>query len=80
MNLSKTPNEINFLPVCKNCHNILFDIPIGINEYVDDYDDNGIVAAKHILPDQCPYCGELFEKITLPTKLPFYADKKDYEV
>ena len=45
MNLSKTPNEINFPlpPVCKNCHKILFDIPIKhilelrANEIIDKF-------------------------------------------
>lgn len=72
-------SEINFLPVCSNCREIL------------DYEDIAVVRGYSIIgsasdflripedsvqPFMCPKCGEHFERITLPSGLPFYARRR----
>ena len=51
--------EINFLPVCSNCKNIIY----GRIDYEEEH--------KHIYPVACPYCGSLFETLSIPY-IPFY--------
>jgi len=56
-------NTILFMPVCTKCLKIIWQTV--------DCDD------KHnIVPDKCPYCGTWFDRIAMPTKLPF--DARDY--
>lgn len=62
--------EINFLPVCSNCNKVIH----GEIDYEEiDTMDIRLFIHKHweITPRICPYCGEFFETITMPTKLPF---------
>lgn len=57
--------EINFLPVCSNCHQV-------INKTISYMPDN---APYTITPSCCPNCGAFFETITIPTKFPFYTEE-----
>lgn len=65
--------EINFVPVCSNCKKI---ITTTIDYTIDDENEyttknNYLIKQYQIKPYRCPYCGEHFEIITMPTKLPF---------
>ena len=71
--------EIRFLPVCSNCGTILKyrEIEFGEDEFgsIDAYlfkANNG-----RIRPDQCPICGIVFDRIVMPTRLPFYYKGED---
>ena len=57
--------EINFLPVCSNCH----QVPRKTINYMPDN------APYTITPYCCPNCGALFETITIPTGFPFYTEE-----
>lgn len=54
--------NIEFLPVCSNCKNII------LTEV--DFDFQNSV----IYPSICPRCKEPLCRITIPTKLPFQVD------
>ena len=70
--------EINFLPVCSRCNNVLRGETIDYESHVDILntpESEPITKILHncyeITPHKCPFCGEHFETITIPTKLPF---------
>ena len=66
--------EINFLPVCMNCYNIILR---EVNYEEDVCETINIIKPTKtysITPPSCPYCGKLFTKITIPTKLPFQKE------
>ena len=56
--------EINFLPVCSNCKQIIHET-IDYEEHADTY------PSYTITPGVCPHCGERFDSITMPRRLPF---------
>ena len=59
--------EINFLPVCMNCRNILSNNTI----------DCKWEGLGHVIePDRCPYCGKSYTAIRMPMRLPFKEKKK----
>lgn len=64
--------EINFLPICSNCFNIILQEV----DYKEDDGDTFIKLLKtySITPSSCPYCEKPFTKITIPTKLPFLKE------
>lgn len=71
--------EIRFLPVCSNCGTILKyrEIEFGEDEFgsIDAYlfkANNGRIS-----PNQCPICGIVFDRIVMPTRLPFYYKGAD---
>lgn len=68
--------EINFLPVCSNCHRILYDREIGVETDIINNEVKPLpmkIPYSRITPYKCRYCGEYFETVTMPTKLPFYV-------
>lgn len=70
--------EIRFLPVCSNCNRIIYET---IDFEAAPYFGNKIkyIAAipPYISPNDCPYCGEHFERVFMATELPFEPDKYD---
>ncbi len=70
--MDKEIASIMFMPVCTKCLKI-------IRKRIDAWQSVDMVcgspkivnAAYDISPDECPYCGALFNNITMPTKLPF---------
>ena len=76
INKTKYAN-IDFLPVCSNCHQVLYgelievkkeDIPVYYDVYKVDY------PANHIYPKRCPHCMTEFIAATIPEGLPFYCE------
>ena len=66
--------EINFLPVCSNCHRVLYDREIGVETDIINNEIEPLpmkIPYSRITPWKCRYCGEPFETVTMPTKLPF---------
>lgn len=70
--------EINFLPVCSACGSV-------IGEEIDyreaEYSENRQKTDSHlnaheIIPRRCPNCAEWFDRITMPTRLPFSPDRR----
>ena len=68
--------EIHFLPVCSKCNQILWETidckeepPYYVGQRERYYVPNCIIS-----PERCPYCKRPFEKIVMPTKLPFNND------
>ncbi len=61
--------EIEFLPVCSNCHEIIYNIEIDYTGY--GHRTTNKIWSDSIIPYKCPYCGCYFDLITIPTKLPF---------
>lgn len=62
--------HIAFLPVCSNCGSVIYDvIRYSQSEPVIKHGDN--MVSYYIDPPICKECGAVFEKITLPTRLPF---------
>ena len=64
--------EIKFLPVCSKCNKIIWE-QINYEAQLDKFANSRVYAfcSYAITPYECPYCGEVFESITMPTKLPF---------
>ena len=68
---------IDFLPVCSNCHQVLWGETINVicdKELVDK--GNSIVGMlrTNVYPATCPHCRELFTSIAMPTYLPYYCE------
>ena len=66
--------EINFLPVCSNCGRVLYGQEIAIETDIIDNEVEALplkIPYSRITPWRCCYCGEVFEMVTMPTKLPF---------
>lgn len=68
--------DIEFLPVCSNCGQIIYEI-IDIeysNNEIDDCRPNKnkyLFKESYITPFMCPYCNRQFTGIIIPSKLPF---------
>ena len=65
--------EILFRPVCSNCNNQIHQL-IEYDEEISEIDGNPRFRQcerYYITPKSCPYCGEFFTRIEMPTKLPF---------
>ena len=69
--------NIDFLPVCSNCHQVLYGemienkttyIPVHFDAYKAEY------PAKHIYQKRCPHCMAEFIAATMPQNLPFYCE------
>ena len=73
--------EINFLPVCSECGNVLFGEEIDY-EHIKDILDGERIILRHAVgivhPTKCPKCNVVFSKITAPTRLPFYCKNKEW--
>lgn len=63
--------EINFVPCCSNCGVKIYD-EVGV-EYVDELPPNDYLYRRNerVYPHKCPFCGEFFDCITIPSKLPY---------
>lgn len=67
-------NEIRFMPVCSNCERIIHGyIDVQEVEPLANRDNHKMQIWKEheIIPWRCPYCETMFERIVMPTKLPF---------
>lgn len=62
---------IVFLPVCSNCRHI-------INEEVGADFESGLFINAAVTPRYCPHCGSFFDRIAMPTKLPFKEEMELY--
>ena len=70
--------EINFLPVCSNCRELLDYEDIDCKQtfsLVETKSDMLKIPEYHVYPCMCPNCGERFETITIPKGLPFPAQR-----
>lgn len=63
--------SISFLPVCSNCRHI-------INEEVDVDLESGSFINAVVTPRYCSHCGSFFDRIVMPTKLPFKEEMELY--
>lgn len=71
--------EINFLPVCSACGSVIDEeIDYREAEYSENRQNNGFTLkhACEIVPRRCPKCAEWFDRITMPTKLPYSPDRR----
>ena len=72
--------EIRFLPVCSNCNRIIYET-VDFSPPDLSYFENNIKyiteLQRYISPNICPYCGEYFNRIVMPTELPFEPYKYD---
>lgn len=68
--------EINFLPVCSNCNKVISG-NIDCEEYERMDLSLAISMFYEITPRACPNCGEYFDRITMPQRLPFWSVSKD---
>lgn len=72
--------KIIFRPVCNACGGVLYcdvgiiesplEIPVSNKEL-------WVAKSTEIEPRCCPHCGETFERIVMPTRLPYYTDIMD---
>jgi hypothetical protein len=69
--------EILFLPTCSKCGKVIKNEvdcqPIFLEarrSYIFP-----ITPYYEITPNKCPYCGEFFDQIVIPAKLPFRGYK-----
>ena len=66
--------EIMFLPICTRCNKIVYaciDVEADV-EHCQQY----MFPRYKVCPNICPNCGEHFETIKIPTKLPFDNRRK----
>ena len=66
--------EIMFLPVCTKCNKIVYAC-IDVEADVEHYQQY-VLPRYNVCPNICPNCGEHFEAIKIPTKLPFDNRRK----
>lgn len=76
--IKEAPDEgvsIIFRPICSHCGRRIVNTEI---DYVPDDsmigDTKWIHFSGHVEPRRCPYCKSFFERIEIPTRLP-YTDK-----
>ena len=64
--------DIDFLPVCSKCGSVqwgeIIDVEAQLNETSERYK---YCNSYRIYPSYCKKCGERFEQVRIPTKLPF---------
>lgn len=65
-------SSIVFLPVCRNCMNIIWN-KVDCQQSVENACDNPKILGAHydIYPARCPHCKAWIDAIVMPTKLPF---------
>ena len=67
--------DIVFAPICSNCGlPIYMDIKVEDLDYMDleaSIYENKILHHRQISPYMCPNCGEYFEVVKMPTRLPY---------
>lgn len=71
--------SIDFLPVCSNCHQVLWGEEIGVTkreelEGMQKDSFNLKMLRQEVYPYRCPYCRETITSIAMPTDLPFYCE------
>lgn len=66
------PAEIIFKPTCSSCEKQL-NLLINYEEEIEEIAEAKPLAHKNytITPSHCPFCGKRFERIAIPTKLPY---------
>jgi hypothetical protein len=64
---------IDFLPVCSNCHQVLWGETIGVEER-DIVLDKYVNRSREVYPHRCPYCKELITSVAMPSTLPYYCE------
>lgn len=62
--------SIIFRPICSKCKHIIYE-DVDYIEY-PVHSKLGWFKDYSITPKECPYCGIRFNKIEMPTSLPFY--------
>jgi len=65
--------DILFGPVCSNCHEVL---PCDIDYEEVRVESTAVsviepIKRYNITPYSCPFCGEKFMRIEMPTRLPY---------
>lgn len=72
---------IQFVPVCGNCHRIIFG-HIGIHQDEDElWSDNKVRMLRpqrEIEPYKCPYCNTRFEYVAGPDVIGILNGRSDY--
>lgn len=72
--------EIIFRPVCSICGRVLYcDVSIteSLLEAVANIKEPWLPKSIPIEPTYCPHCGKTFERIIMPTRLPYHTDIMD---
>ena len=72
--------EIIFRPVCSVCSRVLYcdtSITESLLEASVNSKEPWLLKSMSIEPICCPDCGETFEKIIMPTRLPYHTDIMD---
>ena len=75
--------DITFLPTCSNCGKVLWGKTIDIlEERVVVHREEGLCTAKdrNIEPWECPKCRHVFDRIVIPTKLPFDCPLEEVKI
>ena len=66
---------ISFLPVCSECHQVIWRTIDCIRDNMEIYgtleEMKQIFPHYTVVPERCPNCGSEFTEINIPTKLPF---------
>ena len=72
--------DIQFRPVCSNCNSIINDT-VNLETYnLETYVTGQDCMQRRscfVRPSFCSKCGELFERIIMPTRLPFEPEMLD---
>jgi hypothetical protein len=63
-------SNIVFMPVCSRCGTVLYGREIDCSRLGDENSIGGPVT-----PSNCPMCETWFNRIVIPTKLPWEAPK-----
>lgn len=72
--------EIIFRPVCSACGKVLYcDVNIieSLLEPPVNNKELWVTKSVEIEPRCCPHCGETFERVVMPTRLPYHTDIMD---
>lgn len=65
--------SIAFLPVCSRCKSIIYD-EVNCSQDEIILMSSGAPLLPYISPFKCPNCGEVFDRIVMPTKLPISTE------
>ena len=70
---------IEFQPVCSNCGTVIYDI-VSVEQYKPVVDQRGRNSVSYsIEPHRCKRCGVIFERVSMPTRLP-YDNRREMSV
>ena len=69
---------ISFLPVCSECHQVIWRTIDCIRDDMethrtlkDEMEQKILLPHYTVVPEYCPNCGSVFTGISVPTTLPF---------